>query len=450
MKVAVFSLGGCEGCRYSLVEALLSAGDLGLELVHEPLLDLESESYDVAVVEGPVESQEDVNKLLEIRQRAKILVALGSCAVLGGVPGLAETVDKEYGPSRPLRAAPLSRYVRVDYWVRGCPPKREELLRVLKWISEGSPLKLGERELVYCREVTTSVVGTLFKLDGEKCIVCGRCVRVCEEMGVSALGYAHRSIEVAITTPLEVSFDGSLCVACGQCLLYCPVGALREVNALGELLQSVRAGVLREVYIEPEALAGIAASLSVPPGKVVAALKALGLRRVVVWKPPLTVKEGAMIIPASMAEYFYVKKLYPELLSLTAKPDLGLKRGTALVTACVARRLEHSLVVTARDLLRAARCLDVDAFPERPPDETRLGEEPELPKAVGPSKVREVLESLKSGCSIDGPVVLYLCPGGCLEGGGQPYPEEATREAKEKALRLVLGGVKQLVKQCTK
>ncbi|RLE88924.1 MAG: hypothetical protein DRJ96_09950 [Thermoprotei archaeon] len=443
MKVAVFSLGGCEGCRYSLVEALLSISDLGLELVHEPLLGLHDESYDVAIVEGSVDSREDVEKLLEIRQRARVLVALGTCAVLGGVPGLAEEVAVKCGPRRPLRAAPLSRYVRVDYWVRGCPPPREELLRVLRWISEGSPLKPGESRFPYCREQAASVPGTLLELEAEKCIVCGRCVKVCEEMGVHALGYARRSVSIAVTTPLEVSFDESTCVACGQCVLYCPVGALREVSGLRELLQALRAGLVREAYVEPEALVGIAASLSVPPGKALAALKALGLRRIVVWRPPLP--EDALIVPASMAEYLYVKKLYPELLPLTAKPELKLKHGTVLITACLARRLSHSPVVTARDVFRALRKLDVDALPEEAPDEVRLSHELALQKAVGPSQVRNVLESLKARHGVERPVTLYLCPGGCLRGGGQPYPDEAGEEE----LRRALKAVEQLIKSTT-
>ncbi len=441
VRVAVFSLSGCEGCRYSLVEALLRLGDLGFELVHEPLLGVTDGEYDVAVVEGAVGSQEDLEKLREIRRRAKLLVALGSCAVLGGVPAMA-TPEPVRGPKTPIRAAPLSRYVKVDYWVRGCPPTLDELERLLKWIAEEALIVLGERGLEYCRERAVDVLGSLFRIDGEKCIVCGRCVKVCESMGVCAIDYANRSIDVAVTTPFQASFDESACIACGRCLLYCPVGALREVNRLGDLVQELRLGLLETAYVEPEALAGLCAALKAPPGRIAAALKELGFRRVVVWRPAYKPEPEKPLVPASYSEYLLIKKHYPDLIGLTVEPRLKLEKGAALVTACIARRLEaRGLVVTAREVLRLLRSVDLEALPEEELEE-RLEEEP-CRRAVGPSEVGKVLEkALQEG--IDEPVVLYVCPGGCLSGGGQPYPEDASEEEKADALKAVLSLLKPL------
>lgn len=65
--------------------------------------------------------------------------------------------------------------------------------------------------------------------DPAKCILCGRCVRICEElMATSALDFAYRGNELRISTTLEKPLNFSNCTACGQCLLACPTGALIE------------------------------------------------------------------------------------------------------------------------------------------------------------------------------------------------------------------------------
>lgn len=65
--------------------------------------------------------------------------------------------------------------------------------------------------------------------DPAKCILCGRCVRVCEEiMSTSCLDFAHRGNELRISTTLSKPLNFSNCTSCGQCLIYCPTGALIE------------------------------------------------------------------------------------------------------------------------------------------------------------------------------------------------------------------------------
>jgi predicted molibdopterin-dependent oxidoreductase YjgC len=60
--------------------------------------------------------------------------------------------------------------------------------------------------------------------DQNKCVLCGLCVRVCEEIqGVGAIGYANRGFESKITPPFEKELS---CEFCGQCIAVCPTGAL--------------------------------------------------------------------------------------------------------------------------------------------------------------------------------------------------------------------------------
>lgn len=68
--------------------------------------------------------------------------------------------------------------------------------------------------------------------DYEKCILCGRCVNVCEEIvGVNAIDYAYRGFLTTINSGFDEPLAETECVFCGNCIDVCPVGALREVSA---------------------------------------------------------------------------------------------------------------------------------------------------------------------------------------------------------------------------
>ena len=63
--------------------------------------------------------------------------------------------------------------------------------------------------------------------DPEKCILCGLCVRVCDEVqGTDAIGFEDRGFDTIVATPFNVGLDKSKCVSCGNCVSVCPVGAL--------------------------------------------------------------------------------------------------------------------------------------------------------------------------------------------------------------------------------
>lgn len=78
--------------------------------------------------------------------------------------------------------------------------------------------------------------------DPAKCILCGRCVRICEEiMSTSSFDFAHRGNELRISTTLEKALNYSNCTSCGQCLIACPTGALIEHMQFPELEASIHA-----------------------------------------------------------------------------------------------------------------------------------------------------------------------------------------------------------------
>lgn len=73
--------------------------------------------------------------------------------------------------------------------------------------------------------------------DPEKCILCGRCVRVCEEIqGVACIDFIGRGSKAIVGTAFNEGINISSCVTCGQCILVCPTGALREQYHLEDVL----------------------------------------------------------------------------------------------------------------------------------------------------------------------------------------------------------------------
>ncbi len=76
--------------------------------------------------------------------------------------------------------------------------------------------------------------------DPEKCILCGRCVRVCEEVqGVSAIDFIKRGSSSEIGTAFEKGLSLSSCINCGQCIMVCPTGALAENSSIAGVMKAL-------------------------------------------------------------------------------------------------------------------------------------------------------------------------------------------------------------------
>jgi F420-non-reducing hydrogenase small subunit len=196
VKVALVSLSTCAGCSavfldHDVLNSVLEAADI----VYCPML-MDQERIveaDVALIDGAVRLKEDQEKLEEAREKGRFVVAWGTCASFGGIPALAnryeleeliletyghatdpyayylsgvggveQTTYQEEGVALHRKAYELDDFVRVDYYVPGCPPDPGLLLQFL-----------------------AELTGQSFK--GAKAIVCAECGRRPAKTAVTSL-----------------------------------------------------------------------------------------------------------------------------------------------------------------------------------------------------------------------------------------------------------------------
>ena len=139
-------------------ERLLEVAALA-DLVYSPLVDTKEfpADVDVTLVEGAVSSEEDLHKIKTIRERTKILVSLGDCAVTANVPGMRNpfgtkaVYDRAYRenvtfdpgipdqvvPALLPTSRPVHEFVKVDVFVPGCPPSADTIHYVVTELLAG-------------------------------------------------------------------------------------------------------------------------------------------------------------------------------------------------------------------------------------------------------------------------------------------------------------------------
>lgn len=173
-KVASDWMAGCSGCHMSLLdmdERIVKIAEL-VDIRATPITDLkhaDKDGVDVGILEGAVNNTANEEQARLMRSRCKILVALGDCAVFGGVPAmrnffpLEESLRRAYVETEstdnegmipsdpelcvPTRVRALSEVVPVDIFVPGCPPDADTIFYVLSELAQGRIPDLKDEKL---------------------------------------------------------------------------------------------------------------------------------------------------------------------------------------------------------------------------------------------------------------------------------------------------------------
>jgi NAD-reducing hydrogenase small subunit len=176
-KIATTSLAGCFGCHMSLLdidERILELAEL-VEFDKSPINDLKKFTGQCAVglIEGGCCNEENVEVLRDFRRHCDILISVGDCATMGGVPALRNTLPllecleeayvkgpTVYNPSGripddpeiPLlldKVYPAHEVVKVDYFLPGCPPSADTLWQALVALLTDQPVELPYELIKY-------------------------------------------------------------------------------------------------------------------------------------------------------------------------------------------------------------------------------------------------------------------------------------------------------------
>ncbi len=383
--------------------------------------------------------------------------------------------------------------------------------------------------------------------DQEKCILCGRCIRVCRDVqGMSVYSFAGRGFNTIVSTAFEHDLLNSACSYCGQCASVCPTGAIVEKDdtdkvwqALNDESKIVIVQTAPAVRVALGEELGLAAG-EIVTGKMVAALKQLGFDKVfdTNFSADLTIMEEGheflhrlqhggvlpMITSCSPGWVNMIEMKYPELLphlstakspqqmfGAVAKTYFAEKSGldpenivSVSVMPCTAKKAEAAreemcasgyrdvdIVITTRELGRMIREAGIDfkALTQAEFDSplgtgtgaavifgttggvmeaalrtvAEIIEGKELTKIEytevrGLEQTREavlrigentvkiavvhtlksaklMLEKIKAGIADYQFIEVMACPGGCIGGGGQPVPTDASvRKIRREAL----------------
>ncbi|MFW6169349.1 MAG: NADH-dependent [FeFe] hydrogenase, group A6 [Planctomycetota bacterium] len=384
--------------------------------------------------------------------------------------------------------------------------------------------------------------------DPEKCILCGRCVRVCAEIqGVHNLSQQGRGFHTVVTPAHGVNMDDSVCIQCGQCINVCPTAAFLEQPSTESVWKALADPEMHVVVqTAPSIRAAIGEGFGLDPGtpaigRMVTALRRLGFDAVfdTDFGADLTIVEEAheflsrlengtlpMITSCSPGWISFLEKFYPELiphastckspmsmLSTLAKTYYAERVGVdpaqvymVAVMPCVAKkhesaRPEHQMasgqpytdaVLTTRELIWMIKCYGIDfttlsdgAFDGplgvasgagdifgttggvmeatlRAASELVTGKPAErleftevraveglretyvaigdrnihVGVANGLTNAKILLDKILKREEEFHVIEVMACPGGCIGGGGQPYPPAGSKVLDPELLRM--------------
>ncbi len=225
--------------------------------------------------------------------------------------------------------------------------------------------------------------------DPNKCVLCGRCVRVCSEIqGVFNLTYAYRGFKTVVTTAFDMPMANSICSACGQCINVCPTAAFLERNYTQELFEKLQdPNLIKIAQFAPSVRAAIGEAFGLPvgtsmEGQTVAALRKLGFDYVfdTQFGADMTIMEEAseflerlknngtlpMITSCSAAWMKYMEQFYPEFIENVST----CKSPMSMVGSLIKTYFAEKIKVPAEKILSVAfMCCTAKKFEAARPEQ---------------------------------------------------------------------------------
>jgi len=147
ITIAIISLTSCEGCQMAILDLGEKFLDLlkfvkikKFHLIGKENKKSKKDKYDIIFVEGSIVNNQQLKILKEARKRAKVLVALGSCAALGGVQEakryrqpkkVFKYVYKCVGKNKEADFGPIGKFIKVDFVIPGCPITADDFLQFI-------------------------------------------------------------------------------------------------------------------------------------------------------------------------------------------------------------------------------------------------------------------------------------------------------------------------------
>lgn len=170
IRLATAWLGGCSGCHMSFLDLDERLIDLAqaADLVYSPIADVKvfPQNVDVTLVEGAVANVDHIELAQQIRERSKIVISFGDCAVTGNVTSMRNRIPvddlltKVYheGPGKSPKGLevdrvmpallpkvlPLHQVIKVDAYIPGCPPDPDRIWAAVSALLQGKPVELDE------------------------------------------------------------------------------------------------------------------------------------------------------------------------------------------------------------------------------------------------------------------------------------------------------------------
>jgi len=384
--------------------------------------------------------------------------------------------------------------------------------------------------------------------DNNKCILCRRCVAVCDKVqGIGVIGANDRGFDTNISCAFDMGLADTSCVSCGQCIVVCPTGALQEKDYTDEVFKALNdPDKYVIVQTAPSVRAALGEEFGLPigtnvEGKMVAALRRLGFKKVfdTDFAADLTIMEEAtelldriknggtlpMITSCSPGWIKYCEHYYPDMLDhlssckspqqmfgAIAKTYFAQKNNIdpekivmVSVMPCTAKKFEIGrenqnaagvpdvdIAITTRELAKMINRVGINflSLPDEKFDdplgestgagvifgatggvmeaalrtavEFLTGEELEkldfvevrgtkgikeatynvagmdinVAVASGLANARKLLDDVKAGKANYHFIEIMACPGGCVNGGGQPHQPASVRNFTDiRALR---------------